>query len=84
MSDDDFEGLISSEGDENIQLVCPICRSKNFEKINLLGDRWYFVWRKARRPIVLLGLFSNLAGARPVTSYRCLHCDYIISFAHQE
>lgn len=84
MTDDEFERLISEDDDDTeINLICPVCQGKNFEKTEIHG-RDYLYWRKALKPIRFAQALNKLMGAKPVTSYRCLHCDYLLLFGHKD
>ncbi|MEQ8673909.1 MAG: hypothetical protein RLP44_12940 [Aggregatilineales bacterium] len=71
----DADSDSTSNNDEIIQLICPICHEQNFEKVHLAGNSelgwaskgktmWYFRMQK-------------------VEAYRCLHCDYLLMFGRE-
>lgn len=86
-ADDDlreFEDAVSRAEDAGaeekiIQLSCPICHEQDFEQIRLYGQhQLYWERYKASR---LENMLTDFVGVSRVTSYRCLHCDYIMMFA---
>jgi hypothetical protein len=81
-SDDDvadFEDAIADEKESVIQLKCPICGERDFETIQLYGQ--YIMYWQPGPPSLYDKVISTLVSPRRVSSYRCLHCDYILMFA---
>ncbi len=65
--------------DDPIKLKCPVCGEQKFERIYTTGFYWLKELPLARVTKSLK--LSKLPFYREIHTYRCLACDYILSFA---
>jgi rubredoxin len=64
--------------DETIQITCPLCGEKGFEKIYMMSKNSYR-WHPQQKLIDTPPFFRRF-----VERYRCLSCDYVMMFARDK
>jgi hypothetical protein len=65
-------------GDDVIQITCPLCGEKGFEKIFIVSNN-PFHWIRKVRFMPDTPLFNQF-----MERYRCLSCDYVMMFARDK